>query len=290
VAAPIAAVAVTEPAAELVTTTAGVDVVLVAPEPRATTATPAPQPAAEPAQQSPGSVSGIVRDSSGGVMPGVAMTLTGTRGGTVYDRWSDALGAFTFTDLPPGRYSLVAALPGFTTLEIDLELGAGEHLQRRLSMLIGRLQETTTVLCGSGAAALPAGARGVLASARRAATRASWFLPAAQDVPRAQDARAAAQVPVRVGGNVRAPRKVRHVSPLCPQTLLPPPGGTLAILEAVLGPDGAVQSIKVLREPTPAALADSAVDAIRQWQFTPTLLNNVPVPIIMTVTVVFDRE
>jgi TonB family protein len=80
------------------------------------------------------------------------------------------------------------------------------------------------------------------------------------------------------------------VSPLCPQTLLPPPGGTLAILEAVLGPDGAVQSIKVLREPTPAALADSAVDAIRQWQFTPTLLNNVPVPIIMTVTVVFDRE
>jgi protein TonB len=35
-------------------------------------------------------------------------------------------------------------------------------------------------------------------------------------------------------------------------------------------------------------LDQSAVDAVRQWEYTPTLLNGVPVPVIMTVTVTFN--
>jgi protein TonB len=34
-------------------------------------------------------------------------------------------------------------------------------------------------------------------------------------------------------------------------------------------------------------LNDAAVDAVRQWRYTPTLLNGVPVPVVMTVTVNF---
>jgi protein TonB len=34
-------------------------------------------------------------------------------------------------------------------------------------------------------------------------------------------------------------------------------------------------------------LDQAAVDAVRQWEFTPTLLNNQPVPVIMTVTMQF---
>jgi len=34
-------------------------------------------------------------------------------------------------------------------------------------------------------------------------------------------------------------------------------------------------------------LDEAAVDAVRQWQFTPTLLNGEPVPVVMTVTVGF---
>ena len=34
-------------------------------------------------------------------------------------------------------------------------------------------------------------------------------------------------------------------------------------------------------------LNDAAVDAVRQWVYTPTLLNGVPVPVVMTVTVIF---
>ena len=34
-------------------------------------------------------------------------------------------------------------------------------------------------------------------------------------------------------------------------------------------------------------LTDAAIDAVRQWRYTPTLLNGVPVPVVMTVTVSF---
>jgi TonB family protein len=61
----------------------------------------------------------------------------------------------------------------------------------------------------------------------------------------------------------------------------------VVILEAVIGPNGLVNDAKVLRSPAPA-LAQAAETAVRQWEFTPTLLNCVPVPVIMTVTVDFN--
>lgn len=58
------------------------------------------------------------------------------------------------------------------------------------------------------------------------------------------------------------------------------------ILEATIGPTGAVTDVIVLR--SVPLLDEAAVDAVRQWQYTPTLLNGVPVPVIMTVTVNFS--
>jgi protein TonB len=46
-----------------------------------------------------------------------------------------------------------------------------------------------------------------------------------------------------------------------------------------------VQDVKVLR--SIPLLDAAAMEAVRQWQYTPTLLNGVPVPVIMTVTVNF---
>ena len=60
------------------------------------------------------------------------------------------------------------------------------------------------------------------------------------------------------------------------------------ILEAVIGPDGRVTDVKVLR--AVALLDDAAIAAVRQWKYTPTLLNGVPVPVIMTVTVNFTMQ
>ena len=59
----------------------------------------------------------------------------------------------------------------------------------------------------------------------------------------------------------------------------------IVIIEATIGADGQVVNARVLR--SVPLLDQAALDAVRQWQFTPTLLNGVPVPVIMTVTVTF---
>jgi protein TonB len=60
------------------------------------------------------------------------------------------------------------------------------------------------------------------------------------------------------------------------------------IIEATIGADGKVQNAKVLR--SVALLDQAAVAAVMAWEYTPTLLNGQPVPIIMTVTVRFRLQ
>jgi TonB family protein len=307
VAAPIAAIAITQRTVEPVTAVARTDVALVAPtafdasEPvtppaapparpharSATRAAPAPVLAKAPAgrQQAPASISGVMSDASGAVLPGVELTLTDAASGVVYSRVSDGTGAFTFPDLPPGRYALVAALAGFAAVTVELTLAPGERVQRRLSMRIGGLVETITVGCAPEGGALPRPARGVMAFERRAAM--ARLVALSQDAPLAQDQ--PGPKPVRVGGQIRAPQKLKDVRPICPRLLLPPQEGTVVILEAVIGPDGYTHDIRPLRPQSSTEFVESAMEAVRQWQFTPTRLNNSPVPVIMTVTVLYQR-
>jgi len=59
----------------------------------------------------------------------------------------------------------------------------------------------------------------------------------------------------------------------------------VVILECTISPQGKVSDVKVLRGIP--LLDQAAIDAVKQWVYTPTLLNGVPVPVIMTVTVNF---
>ena len=94
--------------------------------------------------------------------------------------------------------------------------------------------------------------------------------------------------PVRVGGNVKPPEKIRDVPPVYPPVAQSARIQGIVILEAIIGPDGKVAEVKVLR--SVALLDQAAVNAVRQWEYTPTLLNGVPVPVIMTVTVNFTLQ
>jgi periplasmic protein TonB len=92
--------------------------------------------------------------------------------------------------------------------------------------------------------------------------------------------------PLRVGGLVRAPQKIRDAAPRYPAIAQAAGVQGRVILEAVISEEGAVRDVRVLRsEPL---LDDAAVEAVRQWRFTPTLLNGQPVPVVMTVTVAFS--
>jgi protein TonB len=91
--------------------------------------------------------------------------------------------------------------------------------------------------------------------------------------------------PVRVGGNVREPRKVRDVAPVYPMLAVEAHVEGIVIIEATIDPRGRVANATVLRGVP--VLEEAALEAVRQWLYTPTLLNGVPTPIIMTVTVRF---
>jgi protein TonB len=96
------------------------------------------------------------------------------------------------------------------------------------------------------------------------------------------------QGPVRVGGAVRAPQKLREVNPVYPPMAQAARVQGIVIIEATIGEDGRVVNARILR--SVALLDQAAIDAVRQWQYTPTLLNGQPVPVIMTVTVNFSLK
>ena len=93
------------------------------------------------------------------------------------------------------------------------------------------------------------------------------------------------QQPVRVGGQIRPPTQIKKVQPVYPQIAQSARVSGVVILEATIGVDGKVKDVKVLR--SIPLLDQAAIDAVRQWEYTPTMLNNVPTAVIMTVTVTF---
>jgi len=94
--------------------------------------------------------------------------------------------------------------------------------------------------------------------------------------------------PVRVGGNMRPPVKVRDVRPVYPADARDAKVQGVVIIEATIDTLGNVERTRVLRAvPT---LERAAIEAVEQWKFQPTLMNGVPVPVIMTVTVNFTLQ
>lgn len=91
--------------------------------------------------------------------------------------------------------------------------------------------------------------------------------------------------PVRIGGGIVEPKKIRHVPPVYPPIAQAAQVQGFVIIEIIVATDGTVADAKVLR--SQPLLDQAALDAVRQWVFTPTLVNNVPVPVVMTVTVNF---
>ena len=105
------------------------------------------------------------------------------------------------------------------------------------------------------------------------------------DAEAREKARAAA---VRVGGKVKAPTKIKDVKPVYPAIAQSARVAGAVVIEATIGPDGKVIDAKVLR--SVSLLDQAALDAVRQWEYSPTLLNGVPVPVVITVTINFKRE
>ena len=91
---------------------------------------------------------------------------------------------------------------------------------------------------------------------------------------------------VRVGGEVKEPRKIKHVNPAYPEVAARGKIEGVVLLELSIRPDGRVEDVRVLR--SIPLLDAAAMAAARQWVFSPTLLGGVPVGVTMSVSVRFS--
>jgi protein TonB len=92
--------------------------------------------------------------------------------------------------------------------------------------------------------------------------------------------------PVRVGGEISAPRLVHRVDPEYPLFAQSAQIQGIVILEATVDRSGAVIDTKVVR--SHSVLDEAAVDAVRQWRYEPLRLNGQATPFVLTVTVSFS--
>jgi TonB family protein len=208
-------------------------------------------------QSGPLPLNGTIYDTSGAVLPGVEVTLQDAQE-FKWQATTDASGHFEFPPVQPGRYVLEASLMGFKALRNEFTLKDARDWDRPVTMQIGELTETITVTTA----------------------RSARSMQAAQAQP----------MRVRVGGNIKAPLKLHHVNPVYPDTMRDAGRGGTVPIEALIGQDGSVLSARVLGAAVHPDFATSALDAVRQWQFSPTLLNGVPVEVVMKVTVSFTIE
>lgn len=203
-------------------------------------------------QTSPLPFKGTVYDPSGAVLPEVAVTLEDAQQNK-QEATTDANGRFEFPSVGPGTYTLEASLAGFRKLRNPVQLNSAPDWERAVTLQVGDVREQITV------------------SARRPSNK-----PAA-----------AAAAPVRIGGNIKAPMKLHDVHPVYPPAMRDAGLEGVVPIEAVIGRDGTVTSLRVVSAQVHPDFANAALDAVRQWRFSPTLLNGEPVDVVMTVSVAF---
>src|SRR5437867_4508485 len=90
---------------------------------------------------------------------------------------------------------------------------------------------------------------------------------------------------IRVGGNVQAANLLSQVKPVYPPLAKQARIQGVVVLEAEISKEGTIDNLKVVTGHP--LLIQSAIDAVKQWRYKPTLLNGEPVPVVTTITVNF---
>jgi TonB family protein len=273
-----------------------------------------------------GVIAGTVRDVHGGVIPGVTVTVTSARrsdevrtgrgvgappsspgapvsAGAV----TDSSGSFSIGNLAPGLYDLTASITGFKTARHTFTIAADQIFKTEIRLEVGALSEAVVVrspLTAAQAAGARSGAwprtpadyfeaakiyyeQGRLTEAEAMTTRALELMrqsaPAVPPAPPSEPGTV-----LRVGGSIVEPKRVFYVPPIYPADAAAAGVEGTVIIEALLAKDGTVKAAKILR--SVPGLDQAALGSVQQWRFTPTLLNRVPVEILMTVSVTFTAK
>jgi TonB family protein len=96
----------------------------------------------------------------------------------------------------------------------------------------------------------------------------------------------AAEGAFRVGPNLPAPRRTKNVRPDFPEEAQRRRVGGAVGLELLIGPDGRVKDVRVVR--SSPLFDEAAMDAARKWEYEPPLIDGKAVSVVLSVTVTFN--
>jgi periplasmic protein TonB len=92
--------------------------------------------------------------------------------------------------------------------------------------------------------------------------------------------------PIRIGGHIRAPKPVFQPAPVYPVIARQARVAGVVVVDAILDEQGNVVEMKIVSGPP--LLYQAAMDALKQWRYEPTYLNDTPISVQMIVNVMFQ--
>src|SRR5213594_2128711 len=96
--------------------------------------------------QTDGSISGVIRDASGAVIPGAMVTVTNPATNQVRSAISNEAGVYNFPVLQPGKYNIKVELPGFRTItQNGVELQVQQSARLDFTLQVGDVSQTVEV-------------------------------------------------------------------------------------------------------------------------------------------------
>ena len=114
-----------------------------------------------------GTISGVVKDSTGAVIPDAQVTVTNTENGTTRTGTTSSSGAYKFPALPVGKYDIKAEHPGFQTrVEQGLPLTVGQEAVMNMTLDVGAVTESVSVTAEAPIVDTTSGSLGNLVSSQ----------------------------------------------------------------------------------------------------------------------------
>ena len=218
-----------------------------------------------PAQNLSGKTSGSIHDISGAGVANATIIMTkhaaNTIDVTIDMTTSGRDGNFNFKPLPAGNYELQVLKPGFKPYRVpQVALDAGRDFSESLTLEPGAITEHVTVVPENSAK------------------------PAPVETTSGKPSR------LSIGGTIQASKIITKVQPIYPESARSAGVQGTVVLHAIISKDGKPLSLRVMNAQVDPDLARSAVEAVSQWRYTPTLLNGEPIEIDTTIDVNYSLQ
>jgi TonB family protein len=204
--------------------------------------------------QSAASMTGVVYDPSGAIVPRATVTLKNIGGKNEEVARANEAGQYKLESVPAGEYLMKVMVPGFATYQKEVTLNAGSASTVNVNLAIGEILETVDIVSKRPQAAMSA---------------------------------AATPQKIRVGGMMQACNLISKVNPAYPADAKAEGVEGTVMLKAIVSKDGSLLSVKSVSNGIDPRLVRAALAAVPLWRYQPALLNGEPVEVITTIDVTF---